>query len=200
VREIDLTIARRVNPLRLWRALLIWFVTSVVLALASSSLAEVWSWLDIILVVLVFVAWPLVLIVLSVRSAVGGHQTGWLVALGIPLVLGGFFMAANTIDKASVYIHFLARKGVYDRLVAEGRAGRLNAAADQKSDLLRGQKYGVRYYVYPTKPFHIEFVWIETDDMSEGIGFDSASQGLPGTQPGFPEALGDGYRHSRAVF
>lgn len=195
-----MAIARRVNPLGLWRAPLIWFVTSVVLALASSSLAEVSLWLDVTLVVLVFGAWPLVLIVLGVRRAVGGHRTGWLVALGIPLVLGGFFMAANTIDKASVYIHFLVRKGVYDRLVAEGRAGRLDAAADPSRDLLRGQKDGVRYYLYPKGPFHIEFVWIETNDMSEGIGFDSASQGVPGTQLGFPEALGDGYRHSRAVF
>jgi hypothetical protein len=103
-------------------------------------------------------------------------RTGWVSPLAILIALPLFFALSLPLSDAGLYLNFLRHKLVYDRLVADARAGRLDGVQN-------GTRYGERFHLVRSQPPFVYFDhWQVGDYYFFEIYYDE--KGCPGANRG----------------
>lgn len=130
---------------RLVRSVLAWMVLSVLLILGLGPLGELLADAPLLHIVTLLIALPgLLLFGWGVVAVIRAPRRNW----PTPLLVIGFsaalLFAAEPLVLAGARLHFMRREATYERILAEGQAGRL---AMDEAGWARGRRYGVPYEV-----------------------------------------------------
>jgi hypothetical protein len=173
----------------LGRASLGWMTLCVVLVLGLGPLGELLPNAPVVLAVLYVVMLPA--LPLLAWAAAAPKRT-WPAVAALVVFCAAFVLGFTTLLSAGARMYFLARQATYERIIAEGRGGRL-PVGDQGG--MTGRRYGASYFVNPTGRPLAQFSWGRVDGGFFGVMYDALECLDPGppspSPPPQPRAEGE---------